>query len=186
MDRGHRLRPLDRLHHERLLGSAEQGGRRLADTPLSLTIQNVSWIIPTVQSIHILSIAIVISSVFMVDLRLLNVLGRGRPTAAYTARFLPWIWTTLIVLLITGSILIIGEPARSLENPAFQYKMCALILAMVVTGILQRPLRHEPAYWELTGGRKTAVKLIAVVSLCLWISIIFAGRWIAYMNTADG
>ena len=158
----------------------------LSGTPLSLTIQNVSWIIPTVQSIHILSIAIVISSVFMIDLRLLNILGRGQPTAAYTSRFLPWIWVTLIVLLITGAILITGEPSRSLENPAFQYKMSALILAMAVTGVLQRPLGREPAYWELTPGRKNAAKVIAVLSLCLWVSIIFAGRWIAYMNTAEG
>jgi len=158
----------------------------LADTPLSLLIQNVSWIIPTVQSVHIVSIAIVVSSVFMVDLRLLNVIGRGQPTAAYTARFLPWIWFTLIVLLLSGSILIIGEPSRSLENPAFQFKMTSLILAMTVTGILQRPLGREPAYWELTPGRKNAAKVIAVLSLCLWISIVFAGRWIAYMNTAEG
>jgi len=156
----------------------------LSDTPLSLTIQNVSWIIPTVQSIHILSIAVVVSSVFLIDLRLLNVLGRSQPTAAYATRFLPGIWYTLIVLALTGAILIIGEPARSLQNPAFQFKMAALVVAMIVTFIFQRPLMKEPAYWELTEGRKTAAKAIAVISLCIWVSIVFAGRWIAYMNTA--
>ena len=34
----------------------------LGQTPLSLTIQNVTWIIPAVQSVHILCIAIVVSS----------------------------------------------------------------------------------------------------------------------------
>ncbi|MEI9965067.1 MAG: DUF6644 family protein [Caulobacteraceae bacterium] len=155
----------------------------LADTPLSLTIQNVSWIIPTVQTIHILSIALVISSVFMMDLRLLGVIGRGQPTAAYVHRFLPLIWWTLIVLLISGSILIIGEPARSLMNPAFQFKMCMLILAIIVTLTLHRPVGRDPAYWELTPGRVQTGKIIAVVSMLVWVSIIFAGRWIAYMNT---
>ncbi len=82
----------------------------LGQTPISQVVQNVSWIIPSVQSIHILSIAIVISAVFMVDLRLLGVIGRDQPTAAYTSRFLSWIWPTLVVLLLTGSVLIIGEP----------------------------------------------------------------------------
>ena len=156
----------------------------LADTPLSMTIQNVSWIIPTVQSIHILSIALVISSVFMVDLRLLGIIGRGQPTATYMHRFLPLIWWTLIVLLLSGTILIIGEPARDLLNPAFQFKMAMLIAAMVVTFVLHWPVGRDPAYWELTGRRGGAGKLIAVLSLMAWVSIVFAGRWIAYMNTA--
>ena len=154
----------------------------LGQTPLSLMIQNVSWIIPTVQTIHIVCIAIVISSVFMMDLRLLNIAGRGQPTASYAARFLPWIWITLPILLASGSILIIGEPARSLENSAFQLKMALLIGAIIVTLILHRPIGKEPAYWELTGNHKAWAKVIAVVSLCLWVGIVFAGRWIAYMN----
>jgi hypothetical protein len=156
----------------------------LAETPLSQTIQNVSWIIPTVQTIHIAGIAMVISSVFMMDLRLLNIAGRGQPTAAYAARFLPWIWWTLPVLLISGAILITGEPTRSLENPAFQTKMVLLVLAMIATAILHRPIAKEPAYWELTPGHRNTARLIAIVSLVLWTCIIFAGRWIAYMNTS--
>ncbi len=156
----------------------------LSNTPLSLLIQNVSWIIPTVQSIHILCIAIVISSVFMLDLRLLKVIGRGQPTAAYANRFLPWIWITLPVLLVTGSILIIAEPARSLENPSFQLKMSVLILAMITTFVFQRPLARDPAFWEESPGREVTAKAIALLSLVLWIVIVFAGRWIAYTNTA--
>ena len=156
----------------------------LSETPLSLLIQNVSWIIPTVQSIHILCVAIVFSSALMLDLRLLSVIGRQAPVAEYGARFLRWIWFTLIVLLATGTILIIAEPARSLQNPSFQIKMVLLILAMVATGIVQRRLAADPGYWESTAGRRTRGRVIAVVSLMLWVGIIFAGRWIAYTNTA--
>jgi hypothetical protein len=154
----------------------------LAETPLSLVIQNVPWIIPTTQSIHILSVAIVISSAVMLDLRMLNVVGRSQPTASYAARFLPWIWWTLIVLALTGTVLIIGEPARSLENPSFQTKMVLLILAIGTTVFVQRPLaavRDDP-----DANRELGKQLVAVVSLLLWVGIIFAGRWIAYTNTA--
>ena len=154
----------------------------LAQTPVSLMIQNVSWIIPSVQSIHILCIAIVMSAVFMVDLRFLGVIGRDQPVAAYTSRFLTWIWPTLVVLLISGSILITGEPTRSLENPAFQTKMVLLILAMITTAVLQRPTAKDPAYWELRPSRKLSAAGLAVLSLVLWVGIVFAGRWIAYMN----
>ncbi len=156
----------------------------LGQTPVSQVIQNVSWIIPSVQSIHILCISIVISAVFMVDLRLLGVIGRSQPVAAYTSRFLTWIWPTLVILLISGSILITGEPTRSLENPAFQTKMVLLILAMATTLGLQLPTHKDPAYWELTKGHRMSARALAVLSLVLWVGIVFAGRWIAYMNTA--
>ncbi len=156
----------------------------LGQTPLSLTIQNVSWIIPAVQSVHILCIAIVVSSAFMVDLRLLGVIGRDQPTAGYTSRFLTWIWPTLVVLLVSGAILITGEPTRSLENPAFQTKMVLLLLAIGVTIGLQRPTSRDPAFWELTSGRRMSGRALAVLSMLLWTGIVFAGRWIAYMNTA--
>ncbi len=136
------------------------------------------------QSIHIVSISIVFSSALMIDLRLLNVIGRGQPTGAYATRFLPWIWTTLIVLLITGVILIIGEPTRSLENPSFQKKMVLLILAMATTLAIQLPLRNAEDYWDRASRRKMLAKLVAVLSICFWVGIIFAGRWIAYTNTA--
>jgi hypothetical protein len=157
----------------------------LGNTPLSLLFQNVTWIIPAVQCVHIVCIAIVISSVFMMDLRLLNLMGRDQPTGSYAARFLPWIWYCLPILLVSGSILIIAEPARSLENPAFQLKMALLIGAMIATVILHRPIGKESAYWELTSNHRMASKVIAVASLLLWIGIIFCGRWIAYMGTSD-
>ena len=156
----------------------------LSETPVSQTIQNVQWIIPTVQSIHILSVAIVFSSALVVDLRLLRVVGKDQPVSLYANRFLHWIWPTLVVLLLTGSILITAEPGRSLQNVAFQAKMVMLILAIALTLTVQRPMATDATYWETGDGRRTTAKVIAIASLILWVCIIFAGRWIAYMNTA--
>ena len=88
------------------------------------------------------------------------------------------------MLLLSGAILITGEPTRSLENPSFQLKMTLLILAMLTTLGIQRPLAGAEGYWDQANRRKVLAKLVAVVSLCLWVGIIFAGRWIAYTNTA--
>jgi hypothetical protein len=83
-------------------------------------------------------------------------------------------------LLATGAVLITAEPARSLQNPVFLLKMGLLLAAAGVTLACQIPLRHNPAYWELSAGRRRAARLIAAASLPLWVGIVFAGRWIAY------
>ncbi len=152
----------------------------LEETPLSQTIQSTGWIVPTVQTVHILSVAAVLSSVLMIDLRLMGVLGRDQPLARVSERFGPVIWWTLPVLLATGAVMIIGEPARSLANPVFQLKMALLVAAIIVTLGHQVSLGVNPAFWEGSSGRRGAAQFIAVISLALWAGIVFAGRWIAY------
>ncbi|TLZ76513.1 MAG: hypothetical protein E6K11_11015 [Methanobacteriota archaeon] len=152
----------------------------LEQTPLSQTIQSTGWIVPAVQTVHILSIAAVLSSVLMIDLRLMGFLGRDQPLARVSERFQPVIWWTLPVLLATGSVMIIGEPARSLANSVFQLKMALLVAAIIVTLSHQVPLGRNPAFWELSAGRRGAAQVVATLSLALWAGIVFAGRWIAY------
>jgi Family of unknown function (DUF6644) len=147
---------------------------------MSHTIQTINWIVPAVQTLHILAIAAVMSSVLMINLRLVGALGRDQPLPRFSARFLPVIWWALPVLLITGAIMVIGEPMRSLENVVFQLKMCLVLAAIAITLGFQAPLKRNPAFWERTASRRGGALTMAVVSLALWVSIVFAGRWIAY------
>lgn len=149
----------------------------LASTELSHTIQSVTWIIPTLQTIHILCVAIVFSSAVLVNLRIFRLFERDQPLGAVTRRFLPPIWPVLLILLLTGSLLIIGEPRRSLVNTTFYIKMSLLLIAIVLTALLQRTVLASPGFFE---KRQTALRALATVSILVWSGILFAGRWIAY------
>jgi hypothetical protein len=163
-----------------MLSTLRAFGEWLATTSLSNTIQNVSWIIPTVQTIHIVCVAIVISSTFLVDLKILGIFSRSQTLASLSERFLTWVWWALIVLLVTGSLLLVGEPGRSITNPAFFAKMIMLVIVAGLTTVLQRPLATDAGYWD--GNRAITAKSIAILSLLLWSCIVFAGRWIAYVT----
>jgi hypothetical protein len=152
----------------------------LEATPLSLLLQTTTWVIPTVQTIHIVSISVVISSALVVHLHTLGLAMRSQSSAQLARRFLPWIWTALGVLLLTGTILVIGEPGRSLPNFVFQLKMVLVLVAVALTMCYQQPLRRDPIFWAATRTRRVSANTIAVVSLCVWVGIVFAGRWIAY------
>ena len=152
----------------------------LAATPLSHIIQTNGWVIPTLQTIHILGVAVLFSSAILVDLRFYRALQRDVPLADVARRFLPTIWPVLLILLITGSLLIIGEPRRSLLNNTFYLKMALLAVAVLLTLALQWSLRAEPEFWERDRRRRIAGQLAATVSILVWCGILFAGRWIAY------
>ncbi len=149
-------------------------------TALSQSIQTAGWVVPTVQTIHILAIAIVASSALMIDLRLIGVFWANRPMQTVSARFLPFVWWPLLVLLATGVVMIIAEPARSLKNPAFQLKMLLLIAALTVTWLFHVLGRRDVAFGDGGRGAGAAATTLAITSILLWSSIIFAGRWIAY------
>jgi hypothetical protein len=161
-------------------GALSEFSRWLAATPLSHVIQTTKWVIPALQTIHILSVAVVFSSAVLVDLRLWRLLNRDVPLPELARRFLPAIWPVLLVLLVTGSLLIIGEPKRSLLNSAFYLKMSLLAVAIVLTAWLQWSLSSSPNFWDRTKFRRMAGQFAATVSILVWCGILFAGRWIAY------
>ena len=153
----------------------------LAKTSPSAMIQGTIWVIPAIQIVHIVSISVTLSSVFLIDLRLIGVRFRNQPVVVIVSRFLPWARGSLAALAVSGSFLIIGEPERSLTNRAFGLKMLILTVAIVLTWIIHRKLRMNPAYWDSNPTARAMGKGIAVVSLFLWSGVVLAGRWIAYL-----
>jgi hypothetical protein len=154
----------------------------LGTTWLSHTIQTIGWIIPTLQVMHILSVAVVFSAAVLVNLRIFRLFERDEPLRDVARRFLPWIWPVLVILLVTGSLLIIGEPRRSLVNPTFFIKMALLLAAILITALLQALLSATPSA-EKDLSRQIAGGALATVSIVVWCGILFAGRWIAYTQT---
>src|SRR3984893_8893782 len=122
--------------------------RWLAATSLSHTIQETGWIIPALQTIHILSVALVFSAAILVDLRIWRLLDRDVPLPEIARRFLPTIWPVLLILLLTGSLLIVGEPRRSLLNSTFYLKMALLAVAIMLTAGLQRSISSSSNFWD--------------------------------------
>ncbi|HXQ07423.1 MAG TPA: DUF6644 family protein [Bradyrhizobium sp.] len=152
----------------------------LAATEVSHFIQTTTWIIPTLQTIHILCVAAVFSAAILVDLRIWRLIERDEPLPDMARRFLPTIWPVLLILLVTGSLLIVGEPRRSLLNSTFYLKMALLAVAILLTAGLQRSLSSSPNFWDRDRWRRMAGRFAATVSILVWCGILFAGRWIAY------
>jgi hypothetical protein len=151
----------------------------IAQTDSSIAIASTAWVIPTVQSIHIVAIAAVMSATAMLNLRLAGFIGQDSSVRNLANRSLPWLWWSLPVLLATGLVMIVGEPARELTNAYFWSKMAMIALVIVLTITLQRALDDCP-YREMAPAKRRAIRALSLLTLALWLAIIFCGRWIAY------
>ena len=153
----------------------------LATTPISQAFQDLGWFVPLVQTVHILGIAVVLTAVAMTGGKLLGASIRAQPLAAMVSYFMPWVWIALATLLVTGILLTITEPSRELLNLAFRLKMVMVLGLVGFLLIIQSRLRRDPEYWTRSLGRQIAARAIGVLSLLLGVSIVVAGRWIAYI-----
>lgn len=150
-------------------------------TSLSLLIKSVAWIVPVVQSVHILAIAVVMSSVLLVNLWLAGVLQSPWPEiSTASGRYLGRVWVALVILAVSGLFLIIGEPQRTLPNPVFWTKMTLLAIVIVITLVTSR----QAARGASKSLPPLLLKGLAWTSVILWVAIIFCGRWIAYSSAA--
>ncbi len=151
----------------------------LTKTPVSHVIGRTFWVVPVVQSVHILAIAVVMASIAMLDLRLAGMLGREQSMQDLTRRFYPWIWGALVVLFLTGLIMIMSEPGRELLNWVFWTKMALIVGAVLFTAPVQR-LLEDVRYRDLPRAKRVTIRLCAFASLVLWVGVVTCGRWIAY------
>ena len=151
----------------------------LADTPLSKTLQDHSWVVPTSQSLHILAVSIVFGSACMINLRLLGVGRSGRSVSQLSNTVVPWMWGGLAVLLFTGTVQIITEPVRQFVTPMFWAKMTMVIVVVTMTALYAKAVRRNAPVWD-AGSRPSRAKVFAILSTLLWLAIIACGRFIGY------
>jgi uncharacterized membrane protein len=152
----------------------------ISDSSLSLAIRENVWLIPMIQISHIVAIAMIVTAAVMITARIAGLASRSQTMQEIAQRFLPWIWTGLIVLAPTGVVLIIAEPQRTLGNPTFWWKMAMLALAVGLTASFQVSLRRDAKPWEDRGQKAVARRIFAVSSVVLWLGIVATGRLIAY------
>jgi hypothetical protein len=139
-----------------------------------------AWVIPTIQSIHIVGIAMVMGSVLMIDLRILGWAGKDLTLRQTTERFGPWLTGSLWLLLVTGILMVVGEPVRELVTFSFWLKMALVAIGAVAALIFQGALRRHDQQWGDMLAHRASVKTLAIVTFLIWAFIIVLGRLIAY------
>lgn len=155
----------------------------LGGSGLTAAVAGRFWIVPALQTVHILSVAIVLVGVLLINLRVVGVVERGQTVDSVLDRFLLPTGIAIAVLAITGILLIAGEPTRAIFRTIFWIKMALILLA----GLLTWSHRHA---FPTSLGDDAAVPVVrrgvALLALLLWLAVIVAGRWIAYVEAWPG
>ena len=145
-------------------------------TAFSQFIQRTHGMIASIQMVHITCLACVFALGLALALKLAGGGFDSESLDSLSRRFVPAIWIFVALLLVSGALLIIAEPVRSLPKPVFYIKMALVVLAIIMTSAIAGRARRA----QRAGATAPVSKAMAVVYMLVWCSIIVAGRMIAY------
>ena len=147
----------------------------LAASQAAAFLRTSAWAYPLVEVVHLVGMALLVGSVFVVDLRLMGA-GRALPLPALMQFVLPWTLASLVLVVPSGLLLFGAHAPELAANPAFRVKLGLLMLAVLNAWWFHWSFNVETDAKSVVRGRRAAG-----MSLALWLAIIAAGRWIAYV-----
>ncbi|NKB99087.1 MAG: hypothetical protein GKR90_11430 [Pseudomonadales bacterium] len=142
-------------------------------------LMNVPGLPPILQSVHIIAVAVLIGTVGLTHLRILGFAIWNQSPSTLISRYRPWLGWTIGVAFLSGIAFVIARPARYFLNPVAGWKLGFFLVAIALTVFLFRREAQRPGAWRDVIWATRGLSLVAVVA---WIGVIFAGRWIAYVD----
>ncbi|MGZ6010518.1 MAG: DUF6644 family protein [Caulobacteraceae bacterium] len=153
--------------------------KALQASPLGSTISQSTWMFPTIETVHVVAIATVIGTIFVVDLRLLCVASQKRPASAVIGEFLPWTWAAFALALVSGTLLFTSRAADYMALPAFLAKFAIMAVAAANMLVFHLTAERRITTWD-TGRPITGARLAGGLSLLLWTAIVICGRQVGF------
>jgi len=150
----------------------------LQHTSVAVSVSEV-WF-PLIESFHVISMAIVAGTIFIVDTRLAGLTSMKLPFSYVSARLLPWTWGAFACSVVTGTLMFMSNATGYYGNTPFRLKMALLLLAGLNMLYFQKVTFRRVSEWD-SGRPARAAQLAGFISLGLWCTIIGFGRWIGFV-----
>jgi uncharacterized protein DUF6644 len=144
------------------------------------TIRDSIWMFPIIESVHVISFTLVVGTIAIIDLRLLGLASTARSFQRMAFDILKWTWAAFGLTVATGLTMFTTNAGIYYHNPFFRTKMLLLALAGVNMVVFEVTAGRTIHQWERARSAPSAGKAVAVLSLTLWISVIFMGRMIGF------
>ncbi len=145
----------------------------LAFDPASNPLNNNEWSFPLAECIHIATFAMAIGTIATVDFCMMGLAFRKQTPAQLLKETSLWTLAGLIITISAGLVIFSTDPVRYYYSWAFRYKVIALVVAIVYNYTIHRKV-------AVSDSPPIVRNLAALISLALWISIVFAGIFYAF------
>lgn len=144
----------------------------LETTALAEAIRRSVWAYPLLETVHVAGIGALVGSLLLLELRVFG-LGREIGVVPLARLVLRTAFAGFACAVASGSLLFVSAATEMAANPAFRAKLVLILIAG-----LNAVVFHARGGLR---GRDALARLQAAASLLLWLSVLAAGRLIAYL-----
>jgi hypothetical protein len=152
----------------------------LETSPFGHAVRVNGLLFPWIESVHVLAVVLVVGTISIVDLRLLGLPSREKAVRRLTAEVLPYTWGFFALAVVTGFLMFASSASTYAADFPFRMKMLLLVAAginMVLFHLLPYRTVH---LWDVLTHPPRGAKIMAGLSLSLWIAIVCFGRWVGF------
>lgn len=149
----------------------------LESTKLALWVGESLYGYPLILALHGIGMAFLVGVLLMFDVRLLG-FAKG-VNVMELSKLLKIAMAGLAVNLLTGIALFSASASRFITLAPFIIKIICIVIGLALTWVLVKKHIPRANTWN-NGDAPSATKLLAGVSLIVWLAAIVAGRLIAY------
>lgn len=151
----------------------------LETTAVADAIRTYAWMYPALETAHYVGLAMLVGGIMLIDLRLLG-LAKSLPLSSMLG-LLRWVWAGFIVNAVSGSLIFIYGATNFSTNAAFRLKMVLLVFAGINALIFTFAAARSGRVWFDANAVPAGIKAVATASFLLWLGVVTAGRWMAYI-----
>jgi hypothetical protein len=155
----------------------------LQSSALATRIRESLLLFPMLESFHVIGLTMVFGTIAIIDLRLLGLASTRRPFTRIANEVLKWTWAAFGLTVITGALMFTTNAGVYFHNFYFRSKMLLLLLAGINMLVFELTAGRSVEQWDKDRSAPLSGKTMAALSILLWISIIFLGRWIGFTTT---
>lgn len=148
--------------------------------PWAVFIHKNAWAFTTVEVVHVFAVSLVLSTITIVDLRLLGFASTKRPFAELSRQVLPFTWAAFVLAVIAGVLLFTSRATEYFGNAVFWIKMSLIALAGVNMMIFEFITVRDVQKWNLNPTPPPQARLAGGLSIACWILVVAFGRWIGF------
>lgn len=155
--------------------------RWLNGTACSRYLRESDYPFGIIESFHILALGLSVGIVVWLDLRLMGLVMRRHRVSDVVGQLEPIAKWGFAIMILSGSLLLLAEPLKCYTALSFRLKFVMLILAALNVLFFHRKVYRNVTDWDITPSTPWSAKVVGGLSILLWLSIIIAGRWTAYL-----
>ena len=150
----------------------------LEASALGAWMRTGGWSYAAVNVAHLLGLVLLVGPILLLDLRLLG-FGRRFDAQAVARVLVPCAALGLVVMLCSGVALFSADARALAGNRLMQAKLVGVALGLANVAWFHFAHARHLVDWDR--ARPALARVSALASIALWLSILVAGRLIAYV-----